>query len=107
MKKILVPTDFSTEAENALKVAVQLAKKHDCEIILLHMLELPLNQISSNNGSPADLPEAVFFMKLAHNEFEKILDKPYLNDVIIHQTVDLACILCGAKLKILPRQYYL
>ena len=42
MKKILVPTDFSKEAENALKVAAQLARKHGSEIYLLHMLELPL-----------------------------------------------------------------
>ena len=27
MKRILVPTDFSEQAENALKVAAQLAKK--------------------------------------------------------------------------------
>ena len=29
MKKILVPTDFSNEAENAVKVAAELAKKHN------------------------------------------------------------------------------
>ena len=75
MKKLLVPTDFSTEAENAVKVAAQLAKKHNCELILLHMLELPLNQLSTGGGTPADLPEAVFFMKLAHKEFEKYLIK--------------------------------
>ena len=40
MKTILVPTDFSKHAENALKVAAQIAKKNDGEIILLHMLEL-------------------------------------------------------------------
>ncbi len=45
MKKILVPTDFSEQAENALKVAVQLAKKHGSEIYLLHMLEIPLQEI--------------------------------------------------------------
>ena len=33
MKKILVPTDFSEQAENALKVAAQLAKKHNAEFI--------------------------------------------------------------------------
>ena len=43
MKKILVPTDFSVQAENALKVAAQLAKKYQGEIYLLHMLELPMN----------------------------------------------------------------
>ena len=34
MKKKLVPTDFSEQAENALKVAAQLAKKHQSEIYL-------------------------------------------------------------------------
>ena len=40
MKKILIPTDFSKNAEHALKVAAQIAKKNNGEIILLHMLEL-------------------------------------------------------------------
>lgn len=34
MKKILVPTDFSPKAENALKVAAQLARKQNAEIYL-------------------------------------------------------------------------
>lgn len=88
MKKLLVPTDFSQEAENAIKVAAQLAKKHNCELILLHMLELPLNQLSANGSTPADLPEAMFFMKLAHKEFEKIMDKDYLEGLIVHETID-------------------
>jgi nucleotide-binding universal stress UspA family protein len=36
MKKILIPTDFSTNAEHALKVAAQIAKNNNGEIILLH-----------------------------------------------------------------------
>jgi nucleotide-binding universal stress UspA family protein len=32
MKKILVPTDFSEQAKNALKVAAMMAKKHGAEI---------------------------------------------------------------------------
>ena len=32
MKRILVPTDFSEHAENALKVAAQIAKKNNSEI---------------------------------------------------------------------------
>ena len=32
MKRILVPTDFSEQAENALKVAAQLAKKNNIPI---------------------------------------------------------------------------
>ena len=41
MKSILVPTDFSTEANNALDFAIQLAKKTDAQIKLLHVIELP------------------------------------------------------------------
>lgn len=59
MKKILVPTDFSEQAENALKVAAQLAKAHKAEIYLLHILEIPLHEVDAMN-SQSDLPEAVF-----------------------------------------------
>ena len=41
MKSILVPTDFSQEADNALDFAIQLAKKIEAEIKLLHVIELP------------------------------------------------------------------
>ncbi len=87
MKTLLVPTDFSNEAENAVKVAAQLARYHDCEIILLNMLELPLNQLNTT-GSPTDLPEAVYFMKLAHKAFEKVLDRDYLKGLKITEMVD-------------------
>ncbi|GAA4800338.1 universal stress protein [Litoribaculum gwangyangense] len=87
MKRILVPTDFSEQAENALKVAAQLAKKHDCEIYLLHILEIPLQEVDPIS-SYSSLPEAVFFMKLAHQKFEKLKDKKYLDGLIIHEIVD-------------------
>jgi len=87
MKKILVPTDFSKEAENALKVAAQLARKHEAEIYLLHMLELPLHQVDALSGH-SELPEAMFFMKLAHKKFEETLEKDFLQDIVVHETVD-------------------
>lgn len=87
MKKILVPTDFSEQAENALKVAAQLARTHNAEIYLLHILEIPLHEVDAMN-SQSDLPEAVFFMKLAHKKFENILNRDYLEGVTIHETVD-------------------
>ena len=86
MKKILVPTDFSNEAENAIKVAAQLSKKHNCKLILLHMLDLPLSNIGDN--TPADLPEAVYFMKLARNQFDTIMSKDYLKDITVTEMVD-------------------
>ncbi|RSK39767.1 universal stress protein [Mangrovimonas spongiae] len=87
MKKLLVPTDFSKEAENALKVAAQLAKNHHCEIYLLHFIEMPLQQIDVINNH-SDLPEAMFFMKLARQKFEEVLDSDYLKDITVHDIVE-------------------
>ena len=58
MKRILVPTDFSKHAEYALRVAAQIAKKNNCEIILLHMLELP-HQAGDALGSGHKIPEII------------------------------------------------
>lgn len=87
MKKILVPTDFSNEAENALKVAAQLAKKHKCELHLLHILEIPLHQVDPISGF-SELPEALFFMKLAHKQFSELREKSYLKDLKIVEHVE-------------------
>ncbi|HET8809095.1 MAG TPA: universal stress protein [Flavobacteriaceae bacterium] len=88
IKKILVPTDFSDQAENALKVAAQLAKRYDSEIFLLHMLELPLQLIDPSRGSTGgNLPESLFFMKLAHQRFDEVMEEPYLEGVNVHETV--------------------
>lgn len=88
MKKILVPTDFSNTAEHALKVAAKMAKKYDSEIYLLHMLELPLQLIDPVSRSRnQNLPESIFFMKLAHQRFGALIKKPFLKDIKIHETV--------------------
>lgn len=86
MKKILVPTDFSAQAEQALKVAAQLAKKHKSEIYLLHMLELPLNLVDQAK-SGGSLPESIFFMKLAHKRFKEVLSADYLKGITVFETV--------------------
>ncbi|MFD1616249.1 universal stress protein [Gelatiniphilus marinus] len=88
MKKILVPTDFSKQAENALKVAAQLAKQHGGEIYLLHIVEIPMHKVDPLS-SYNNLPEAIYFMKLAHKQFEALKAKPYLNGLTIHEHVDL------------------
>jgi nucleotide-binding universal stress UspA family protein len=42
IKKILVPTDFSDEANNACKVAVDIARKTNASISLLHIIDVPV-----------------------------------------------------------------
>jgi len=84
MKKILVPTDFSPQAENALKVAVQIAQKNKGVIYLLHSMEMSTHLANINSGA---LPESLFFIKLAEKQFEELLQKPYLADIELHQAI--------------------
>ncbi len=39
IERILVPTDFSDHSLAALKYAIELAREHDCEVILVHVVE--------------------------------------------------------------------
>lgn len=41
IEKILVPTDFSRQANDALAAAVDIAKVADAEVVLLHVVEIP------------------------------------------------------------------
>ena len=89
MKNILVPTDFSEKAENALKVAAQLAKKFDAQIYLLHLIELPADMVNPVGETRSnDLPEALFFMKMAKQKFDELLSRPYLKGLNVRDTVE-------------------
>ncbi|WP_375580513.1 universal stress protein [Marivirga tractuosa] len=83
MKKILVPTDFSDQAKYALKLAVEIAKKTDSELILLHVVEIP-GQTSFNTMGEAtniDGMEGVFVMKMIEQGKKKL--KELRNDDLL------------------------
>ena len=86
MKRILVPTDFSQHAENALKVAAQIAKKNDSEIIILHMIELP-HQMNDAIMGGASIPETMLFMKKANEMLDEVSNRPYLDGIPITEIV--------------------
>lgn len=86
MKRILVPTDFSIYAENALKAAAQLAKKNQAEIVLLHMLELP-NQMSDAVSAGKSIPEVMFFIEKAKEKFTEIFDRPFLEGIQVTEYI--------------------
>lgn len=86
MKRILVPTDFSENAEYALKVAAQIAKKNNGEIILLHMLELA-SQAGDALGSGHDLPELMLFKNKAIERLEDLMDADYLDGIEVSEIV--------------------
>ncbi|WP_452597487.1 universal stress protein [Pontimicrobium sp. MEBiC01747] len=83
MKTIIVPVDFSTYSENALKVAANIAKKQDAEIVTVHMMGLSDAVITKEGNSM----EGMFQIQLAQKRFEEFLDKDYLEGITVHQTV--------------------
>ncbi len=85
MKRILVPTDFSVQAENALKVAAQIARKNNCEIYIEHSLSMPSHL--NDTGQVSSLPESLYFIRLAENEFVKLRKRPYLSDVQVYEAI--------------------
>ena len=86
MRKILIPTDFSKNAEYALKVAAQIARKNNGEIILLHMLELP-HQGSDAVSSGVEIPELMFFKNASINKLEELMDSDYLQDLKVSEII--------------------
>ncbi len=84
MKRILVPTDFSKNAEHALKVAAQIAKKNNSEILLVHMLELP-QQNSDAVSQGREIPEVMFFKNAVLQKLEDLMAQDYLSEIAVSE----------------------
>ncbi|MCF6280063.1 MAG: universal stress protein [Flavobacteriaceae bacterium] len=88
MKKILVPIDFSEQAEFATKIAAKIAEQTNSELHLLHMLELPTDVIDpSNYGNADNSPTTLLYMKKAQEQFEKLTKRYFLRNVKIVKSV--------------------
>ncbi|MCW5927674.1 MAG: universal stress protein [Chitinophagaceae bacterium] len=80
MKKILVPTDFSLNANKALDYAVQLCKHFEAELYIIHAVELPDTSIGDRTGTSAEYnrkirqeaEEQLALLKTSITETEKI-----------------------------------
>jgi nucleotide-binding universal stress UspA family protein len=86
MKRILVPTDFSKHAEYALKVAAQIARENNSEIVLLHMLELP-SQGKDALGSGSGIPEIMYFKDRAIGKLDDLAEVDYLRGIPVSTIV--------------------
>ncbi|RYU81874.1 universal stress protein [Hymenobacter persicinus] len=66
MQNILVPTDFTSEAHNALEVAVQLAYRTGGRITLLHVVEAPsaAGLVSTGGVAHGSSRDGVFMVQL-------------------------------------------
>ena len=88
MKRILVPVDFSKEAECAAKVAASIAKRTGSEIYLVHMLELPVTTIDpAEMNTIGSEPQIIYFMKLAHDKFDKFKQLPFFKGLRVIESI--------------------
>jgi nucleotide-binding universal stress UspA family protein len=88
MKSILVPIDFSKQAEYAAKVASVIAKQTRAKIFLLHMLELPTGVIDpASFGTTNNSPTALLFLKRAHERFEDFKKLPFFKGIELEDSV--------------------
>lgn len=76
MKKIIVATDFSKEAENAVEYAAALAQQIGGEIILFH-LYTPSIHIANSRSSPSAFDEAIDRMRARLNARAKGIHDSY------------------------------
>lgn len=79
MKKIILPVDFSDHSEYALRTAAEIAKKHDAELYLLHMLDISDQMISITESTKRR--ELMFFIQLATKRFEEFVDRDFMKDI--------------------------
>ncbi|WP_111683684.1 universal stress protein [Winogradskyella tangerina] len=81
MKKIIIPVDFSKHSEYALETGAALAKQHNAELIVMHMLELSESIFSASSSDRNE--ETAFMLMVTNKEFEKFLDKPFLEGISV------------------------
>lgn len=85
MKTILVPVDFSEYSEFALEVAASIAKDKGANIIAVHMLGLSNAFLTKDESE--EVYNAMYYMKLAKKRFKEFLNKPYLKDIEVTDTI--------------------
>ncbi|MEH6657757.1 universal stress protein [Leeuwenhoekiella marinoflava] len=88
IKKLLVPTDFSEQANQAFEVACQLSKRYNAQLHLLHLVEFPHTILESVTGSQNfEPPEALFFLKMAQKNFQELKSQAFATGIEIIDVV--------------------
>jgi nucleotide-binding universal stress UspA family protein len=102
MKHILVPTDFSEQANYAMEFAAVLAKAISAEITLLHVVvdgTLPTVNYTGEVALP-DMQDRLFVMKLVEKgkeELKALSENPIFNGVTLHTELHVGDIYYGVK----------
>ena len=85
MKTILVPVDFSEYSEYALEVAASIAQKQNAQIVVVHMLGLHESFLTRDEKQ--EVFNAIYFMEITKQKFDKMLSKEYLEEINVTQAV--------------------
>jgi nucleotide-binding universal stress UspA family protein len=71
LKNILVPTDFSNTADNALRIAAEIAGKHKANIHLLNIVSINL-MLPSTNMMEEGVADVTLLLGLAQRQIESL-----------------------------------
>lgn len=96
MKTLLVPTDFSQHAENALHVAAQLARNFNAKIYLVHYISLDTAALKGRDPNEVNSPERVY-LKRAKKELAKTLKNDFLKNVDVIGDIEIKNIYDGVN----------
>jgi nucleotide-binding universal stress UspA family protein len=88
MKRILIPTDFSPCAKNALQVGAVIAKNTGAEILLLHILYSPLG-LETLPPKMTEYPEIKEAVMRANKLLKKEIESPVLKKLKVETKIDI------------------
>ncbi|MBJ6118932.1 universal stress protein [Pontibacter sp. BT310] len=102
MRRILVPTDFSEQAQYAFEVAINIARRTGAAIKLLHVVEMPRSASFSATGDVVyhDNMEQLYIMRLMEatkTNMSKLIAKVSHTGVEVVQEVDVDSIVNKIK----------
>lgn len=80
MKTLLVPIDFSEKSEYAVRLASHIANKSECDVHLLHMVELPTGIVDMGAGSNFSIPESMMYLRKVKEKIVKVKEKFFGED---------------------------
>lgn len=80
LHKILVPTDFSQEAINAIKLGAQIAERTNGELTLLYVLNYPGGSAFNTMTAESEDPKTNTYVREILDEAKEVFEK-HLNDI--------------------------
>lgn len=105
MEKILVPTDFSEEADNALNLAVDIASKNGSELVLLNIVEVPSGsgltsfnvegEMDTSMGAGMDDVFVVKMIERSKKKIKELATDNRLSNIHVHTTVEIGNAFAG------------